>query len=231
MKTRYSLLLAATATAALTLALPALSQDQSGTNVTAGAKGEPGAAATQVLAQELFAIGKADGDAVTVLAAAKLAAESAPEAGGEITKSSGGDGAETPAAGTPPATATQMFDLAVELAGDDEALKGLIEDARAETGRGAAGGSQYWESYLPAGRWDRFDITFNGNQYAEVGIAGDGSSELDIEVYDQNGNLICSDYSWGDVAYCDWSPIWTGNFTVAVLNNGSRGNYYWLLTN
>ena len=229
MKTTHSLLLAATA--ALALTLPALSQDKSGSNITAGAKAEPGSTATQVLAQELFAIGKADGDAVTVLAAAKLAAESQPEAGGEITKSTGGDRAETAAEGAPPATATQMFDLALQLAGDDEALKGLIEDARAETGRGAAGGAKYWESYLPAGRWDRYDITFNGNQFAEVGIAGDGSADLDMEVYDENGNLVCSDYSFGDVAYCDWSPIWTGNFTVAVLNNGSRGNYYWLLTN
>jgi hypothetical protein len=68
-----SLALATTAVAALTL--PALAQDKSGPNVGAAAEGAaPGAASTMGLAQELYALGVAQGDAVTVLAAAKLAA-------------------------------------------------------------------------------------------------------------------------------------------------------------
>ena len=68
-----SLILATTAVAALTL--PALAQDKSGANVGAAAEGAaPGAASTMGLAQELYALGVAQGDAVTVLAAAKLAA-------------------------------------------------------------------------------------------------------------------------------------------------------------
>lgn len=68
-----SLALATTALAALTL--PVLAQDKSGTNVDAAAvAGEAGAAQTMGLAQELYALGVAQGDALTVLAAAKLAA-------------------------------------------------------------------------------------------------------------------------------------------------------------
>ena len=68
-----SLILATTAVAALTL--PALAQDKTGTNVGAAAEGAaPGAASTMGLAQELYALGVAQSDAVTVLAAAKLAA-------------------------------------------------------------------------------------------------------------------------------------------------------------
>jgi hypothetical protein len=68
---RYSLALAAT----LATAVSALAQDKSGPNLAAAAtEASPGGAATIGLAQELYALGAAQGDAVTVLAAAKLAA-------------------------------------------------------------------------------------------------------------------------------------------------------------
>jgi hypothetical protein len=68
-----SRVLATTALVALTL--PALAQDKSGQNVAPTAEGTaPGGASTMALAQELYAVGVAQGDAVTVLAAAKLAA-------------------------------------------------------------------------------------------------------------------------------------------------------------
>ncbi len=64
------------AAAALTaVPLSALSQDKSGPNLGAAAvDAAPGGAATMGLAQELYALGSSQGDAVTVLAAAKLAA-------------------------------------------------------------------------------------------------------------------------------------------------------------
>lgn len=68
-----STVLATTALFAVTV--PALAQDKSGPNVGVAAEGAaPGAAATITLAQDLYAAGVAQGDAVTVLAAAKLAA-------------------------------------------------------------------------------------------------------------------------------------------------------------
>jgi hypothetical protein len=68
-----SLALATTALVALTL--PAIAQDKSGTNAGPAAEGAaPGGASTMALAQDLYAVGVAQGDALTVLAAAKLAA-------------------------------------------------------------------------------------------------------------------------------------------------------------
>lgn len=68
-----SLALATTALAALTL--PVLAQDKTGSNVDAAAvAGEAGGAQIMGLAQDLYALGVAQGDALTVLAAAKLAA-------------------------------------------------------------------------------------------------------------------------------------------------------------
>lgn len=61
-------------TAISSTALPSLAQDRSGPNVgAAAADATVGAAATMGLAQDLYTLGAAQGDALTVLAAAKLA--------------------------------------------------------------------------------------------------------------------------------------------------------------
>ena len=68
-----SLALATTALAALTI--PSMAEDVKPTNIGPTAEGAaPGAAASMALAQDLYAVGVAQGDALTVLAAAKLAA-------------------------------------------------------------------------------------------------------------------------------------------------------------
>ncbi|MGL4238319.1 hypothetical protein [Tabrizicola sp.] len=261
--TLKSLSAALATTALVALALPALAQDKSGTNAGVTAEGAaPGGASTMGLAQDLYALGVAQGDAVTVLAAAKLAASVAVETktpaalelsaeemaaiasktapkGREMpaeatvslaSTSSGGDAGEEGAAEAPP-TADVMFAKAKELAADDEALIGLIEDAMAEGSRGRIGGGVEWLSRLPAGQTDVWEIPFYGNSYAEVAIVGDGDANLDVAVTDENGNVICYDVSWSDKLYCDWTPAWDGYFYVTVQNMGGSRNSYYLMTN
>ena len=266
-----SLILATTAVAALSL--PALAQDKSGPNVGAAAEGAaPGAASTMGLAQELYALGVAQGDAVTVLAAAKLAASVEVKSGeaaaldpakvkmeGDQTTFAKKAAPAAPAApapmmndGTPravakatffnatnedegapegPVTVDAMFAKAKELAADDEALLGIIDDAMAETGRGRIGGAVEWLSRLPAGQTDVWEVPYYGNSYAEVAIVGDGDANLDVAVTDENGNVICYDVSWSDKLYCDWTPAWDGYFYVTVQNMGGSRNSYYLMTN
>jgi len=268
-----SLALATTALVALTV--PSIAQDKSGPN--AGAKSEApaaeGAAPTLAMAHELYAVGLASGDALTVLTAAKLAAQAegepqepaalddaqfevvegtqttakrkaaaaAPAAPAPMMK----EGESRPAAKTTllsaegeddgtaaaPATSAEMFAKAKELAGDDEALKGLIADAEAEGARGRIGGAVTWESRLPRGQVDVWEIPFFGNSYAEIAIVGDGDADLDMTLTDENGNVICYDVSYSDQIYCDWVPAWDGYFYVTVENKGSVRNTYYLMTN
>jgi hypothetical protein len=264
--------LACATTALVVVGLPALSQDKSGANIGTTAEGAaPGGAATMGLAQELYALGAAEGDAVTVLAAAKLAASvdvataeaaaldpakiafaegderktASLAAAAEAPAPAGADGTPRPAAkatffdatsdeegaAEAPVTADAMFAKAKELAADDEALVGLIDDAMAESSRGRIGGSVEWLSRLPAGQTDVWEIPFYGNSYAEVAIVGDGDANLDVAVTDENGNVICYDVSWSDKLYCDWTPAWDGYFYVTVQNMGGSRNSYYLMTN
>jgi hypothetical protein len=54
---------------------------------------------------------------------------------------------------------------------------------------------------------------------------------LDLFVYDESGNRICSSTSNGDDEYCRFTPKWTGKFRVKVQNNGKIDNRYTLLFN
>lgn len=246
------------------LSAPALAQDQSGTNVDATGTGAPGGASTLAVAHDLYAIGIANKDALTVLTAARLAAsvpvtegetagidaarvdmaalEQTPLAPAPVLKAPEGEAgvgkvtlfratSDEDGAADGPVNAAGMLTSARELAGEDETLLGLIEDTEAEGPRGEIGGAVSRMSHLSAGMTDVWEVPFYGSSHAEVAIIGDGDSNLDVRVTDENGNIICYEVSGSDTVGCDFVPAWNGYFYITVRNTGARRNSYYLLTN
>jgi hypothetical protein len=221
-------------TALVALAVPALAQDRTGTNVDAAAAGQAGGVEQMALAQQLYTHGVAAGDALTVITAAKLAAGVTFEDKDSEAERSQAEGAETSDAtgnADEPVSAEAMLTKAKELAGGDDTLLALIEDIEAEGSRGRIGGALRRLSRLPAGYIDVHTVPFYGGVLAEVAVVGDGDANLDVVVLDENGNTICYDVSWSDKVYCNWVPRWNGNFRVVVENKGRVRNSYHLLTN
>ncbi|WP_309664689.1 hypothetical protein [Tabrizicola sp.] len=232
--TLKSLSIALSTTALIGLALPVMAQDKTGTNVNTEAAASPaGGAETLGLASQLYAMGVASGDALTVLTAAKLAMGVEVKEGGDIKKTTTGDMPADDAEGAAdaPVDAMMMLAKAKELAADDEILMGLIADAEAEGSRGRIGGAVSWLSRLPSGQTDVWEIPFYGNSYAEIAVVGDGDANLDVAITDENGNVFCYDVSWSDSLYCNFTPSWDGYFYVTVQNMGRARNSYYLMTN
>ncbi|MGL6209550.1 MAG: hypothetical protein ACRC14_06955 [Paracoccaceae bacterium] len=225
-KTLFTLL-AATAL----VAGPAMAQDKTGTNVDKAGTGTKGGVATLAMAQDLYALGLANKDALTVLTAAKLAASVEVKEVEQKKTTKGTEVAGQEDGTDAPVDAASMLASAKELAGEDEVIAGLIEDAEAEGSRGRIGGASSTLSRLPAGQTDVWEVPFYGASYAEVAVVGDGDANLDVLVTDENGNTICYDVSWTDKVYCDFVPSWNGYFYVTVENTGSRRNSYYLMTN
>ena len=220
------------ATALATLALPAFAQEAAkGPNVDPAGTGTPGPAAQYAMAQELYALGLAQKDALTVVTAAKLASGVELQQGDFKKETKGEEVAGQEDGADAPVDAAAMLATAKELAGDDETLIGLIGDIEAEGSRGRIGGGMSEMSRLPAGMTDVWEIPFYGNSYAEVAVLGDGDANLDVLITDENGNHICYDVSWSDKVYCNFIPAWNGYFYVTVENNGSKRNSYYLVTN
>ncbi len=237
---RLAIFLATTA-----LCLPAMAQDTTPPNVNTAATGTKGSVAQMALAYDLYALGLARKDALTVLTAAKLAAgvEVKPVEQKKTTTGTGiadqQDAApapevpapEAPAPEAPAPDAATMMATARALAGEDELLAGLIDDAELETTRDRLSGATATHSRLAAGQTDTWEVPFYADGTAEIAVLGDGDANLDMLVTDENGNTICYDVSWSDTIYCDFIPARNGYFTVTVQNNGQRPNSYSLMTN
>ena len=76
-----------------------------------------------------------------------------------------------------------------------------------------------------------YTASFVANQLAEVLLSGDGDTDLDLYVYDSNGNLIASDTDYSDDCYVRWVPRWTGRYTIRIVNRGPVYNRFVILTN
>ena len=202
-----------------------------GPNLKTSATGSNGAVATLALAQDLYTLGRAKNDALTVLTAARLAGSVEVKEAERKKETKGEPLADQTDGVDAPVDAATMLASAKELAGEDETLTGLIEDVVAEGSRGRIGGTSSTLSRLPAGQSDVWEIPFYGDSYAELAVLGDGDANLDVLVTDENGNTICNDVGWSDKIYCDFVPSWNGYFYVTVQNNGSSRNSYYLMTN
>jgi hypothetical protein len=61
------------------------------------------------------------------------------------------------------------------------------------------------------------DITFDlrrGEEYVIVGTCDEDCGDLDLKVYDDNGNLIASDNDTDGTPIVHFSPQWSAGFTV-----------------
>ena len=96
---------------------------------------------------------------------------------------------------------------------------------------GAVGGPKSRVTAVGAFADDRFEARFAAGELALVLVKGDGGTDLDLYVYDENGNLVASDTDDTDACVVSWVPRWTGRFIIRVVNRGAAPNIYAIQTN
>lgn len=193
----------------------------------AAAAEAPSPIKTAELSARLYAAGIAVRAPVLVLAAAKLRKEIAPTPGGRAA-----DGAGPATGAGAPLDWEAMLDTAAGFATGDDAMLGLIEDARVEGMKGVVKGPIYSNGEVAGGMTDVYSgVGFKGGEYAEVYVEGKGRSDLNLFVFDAAGRLVCSDTDISDIAYCGWRPATGGDFEIKVENRGKQANAYALMSN
>ena len=217
--------------ATLLVVLPALGAQM---NIAAKDKddAQPGRLSAVQLAGQLADYGVANRDAVALVEAARIRARlGGQEATREKTTEgeAGLDGVKSDDAG--PDTVGTLLATARSLAGESEIVLALIEEVEAMGTKGVRGGPVYHQDRVRARMIDVYSVTFRGGELAELAVSGDGDTDLDLYIYDENGNSICRDRGSTDQAYCSWRPRWTGEFKVKVRNLGPVYNRYHLVTN
>lgn len=73
---------------------------------------------------------------------------------------------------------------------------------------------------------DRWTLSLNGGTTYRIVVDGDGDTDLDTYLYDENGNLIDQDIDLTDYCILDVTPAWTGDFTLEIRNLGYVYNLY-----
>lgn len=128
---------------------------------------------------------------------------------------------------------TKLIKDAKEFADGDATLLAMAEKVKTDNAntRGAVGGPKSGSNVVYGGTIDTYTISFKKGVTAEIAVSGNGASDLDLYVYDENGNLIVGDEDYSDDCYVCWTPAWTGGFIVKVVNRGRYSNYYNIATN
>ncbi len=123
---------------------------------------------------------------------------------------------------------------AKKFADGDPNLLALIDNIDAEAKgamRGNINGPSRDYAAVNGNSYVDYTANFVANLIAEILVSGDGDTDLDLYVYDSNGNLIASDTDYSDDCYVRWVPAWTGRYTIRIVNRGPVYNRFVILTN
>ena len=119
----------------------------------------------------------------------------------------------------------QIIADATNFAKGDKNLLALIDGVK-NAKRDPVGGAILRYFRLPARSTHDWSVTLRGGERTIVEVSGDGTTDLDLYVYDQYGRLIASDTSYGDDCAVAIDVFVTSTFTVRVKNLGYVYNDY-----
>ena len=129
---------------------------------------------------------------------------------------------------------SQLVADARKFAGKDKVVLAYVNQVEKSLKSGATRGA-----VGPKGQRDRvygkdvnsYKVKFWASELAEVCVSGDGDTDLDLYVFDENGNQIGSDTDYTDECVVRWVPAWTGTFIIKVVNRGALYNNFAIWTN
>ncbi|RMH17795.1 MAG: hypothetical protein D6698_07905 [Gammaproteobacteria bacterium] len=182
-------------------------------------------------ADRLVAYGDAHRDALSLIAAARILKASGVRHARATKKTEGSGKKDAQHKEDKDQTVAGILARAKQYAAGNKALIALAEDVAASSTKGRVGGPGRATSRVYGGYTDTWTITFEGGEPAIVAIRGDGDTDLDFYVYDENGNLIARDTDGTDYTLLRWTPRWTGKFYIKVKNLGHVYNQYVIATN
>jgi hypothetical protein len=211
----------------------AIAQQQQGPNLADGGKKEPNEAVRLLdTSARLLDYGRKNKEPIALILAAQMRQRVALSAVERKVETEGGGKDEGPKTESAEITVDSILDEARKMSRGDKVIAQMADDVKAAATKGRVSGPAFHKATVNAGatNWYR-NVAFRGGRYAEVAAVGDGDTDLDLYVYDGNGNLICSDTDLSDRTYCGWTPRWTGDFTIKLVNRGRVFNRYTLVTN
>lgn len=196
-------------------------------NVDRSAPRAPGNSPVQLLdlSERLAAYGRANKDALSLVVAAQIFKAAGVKVVERKAENSGPDAA---APGDEAPSVAGLLREAREVSGNDETIVAIATDIEASATKGRVGGVLSSPGQVSPKGEQVHTMSFQGERRAEIYISGGGTGSLLLEVYDQGGHKMCLDPREN---LCDFTPFWTGDFKVKVLNSGAGAARYRISTN
>lgn len=210
------------------LVVPALAQDQTTPNLARQGQGSQGGVARIAFAHQLYSLGLANKDALSVLNAARLAASVTLTDTPRAHETTGEPADATP---LPQLSPAQMFDAAAIIAAEDEGMLDLVDASRREATFIPTVTVVSSPSTLAPTQTDTWTLPFFGGSLAELALLSDMTGALILRVADENGNSVCTGTAASTAPYCSFYPAENGTFLISVTNNADAAIAYQLLTN
>jgi hypothetical protein len=207
---------------AVALAEPVAAQDRTGKNpgdVPGRVTPAVEAIATAAEALSLASWAREAEDAEAMLVAARMLA-SVGTLGATPEPESTGTGTGTASVPGAAPSSEALFDEAATLAAGDADILARITAARSVAARGF-GGPRSWIRDIPARSNVTYRLVARGGEVWSIAAVGDGSTDVDLEIWDENGGLVCRDIAPEARASCRFTPPWGSYFQVRIINLGS----------
>jgi len=172
-------------------------------------------------------------DVLAMIAAARMLGQVSPRLVKHEIHTEGGakPTAQSAAGASRDTSVAGLLARARQYAGGRHDLNQLIEEVARTVAKGRKDGPARAVNSLAVGATDVYTVQFNAKEPVMVAITGDGDTDLDLTVEDDNGNRICASNSAVDDEICRWTPKWTGAFRIRVRNVGPRASEYRLWSN
>ena len=130
---------------------------------------------------------------------------------------------------TPEFTPANLLADARRIAGRDATMLAWaneVERSLNTTTRGAVGGPRSARDIIVGRDTHTYSVQLRGGELTDITLIGSGVSDLDLYLYDANGNYII-----GDEGYDDFGLVWivpprTGTYRIVVRNLGNNNNRY-----
>lgn len=233
MKMNIKSIVAVSAIVSMALSASYVNAENKGPNIDKDQKSDAATSAFSdlALAERLISYGDKNKDSMALILAAKIKKSNPSKEVKREKTSEGGNGQETSKADKASNTAADVLTRARKLAGKNKGLLAEVDLVSGMKSRGHARGPQISRTKVRARRTDVYRMKFKGRKTAAIVVNGDHDTDLDLFVYDNNGNRVCSDTDSTDTMICRWRPRWTGTYTVKIKNYGKVYNRYTLRTN
>ena len=130
---------------------------------------------------------------------------------------------------TPEFTPANLLADARRIAGRDATMIAWADEVQRSLNtrtRGAVGGPRSARDIIVGRDTHTYSVQLRGGERTDITLIGSGVSDLDLYLYDANGNYII-----GDEGYDDFGLVWivpprTGTYRIVVRNLGNNNNRY-----